>query len=85
MKSIPLSPDRAKGDILRFVELCFDQRLTQIVVLILHAGQREEEAAANRANVLFQRLAIKAFLYREEAFLQVVLEADKQQPHLQLS
>lgn len=41
--------------------------------------------AADRFNVFLQRFAIEPFLYCQEAFYQIVLVADKQQPHIQLS
>lgn len=50
-----------------------------------HAGQNEEEAAADGLDVFLQRLAIKAPLHGQEALLQVGLETDEQQPHVQLA
>lgn len=50
-----------------------------------HAGQDEEIAAAEGADVFFQRFAVKEVLHEDKTVGKVCLIADEHQPDIKLS
>jgi hypothetical protein len=62
-----------------------EQPATEEIVRVDGTGKRKEEAAANRLNVLFERLTVEPPLNRNETSFQIRLIGNEQQSLIELT